>query len=70
MPTRRLTMLKLDFTSKSICQHLRYAELKFLVYYNKQQVLWIDERSANKYNNYSSASNYDKNGFIDLPGIF
>lgn len=45
-------------------------ELKFLVYYNKQQVLWIDERSANKYNNYSSASNYAKNGFIYLPGIF
>lgn len=54
-----------------MCQHFRYAQsLSFMRYYNKQQVLCIDERSANKYNNYSSASNYDKNGFIDLPGIF
>lgn len=35
MPTRRLTMLKLDcfkkITSKSVCQHLRYAQsLNFL----------------------------------------
>lgn len=54
-----------------MCQHFRYAQsLSFMLYYNKQQVLWIDERSANKYNNYSSASNYVKNGFIYLPGIF
>lgn len=54
-----------------MCQHFRYAQsLSFMRYYNKQQVLWIDERSANKYNNYSSASNYSKNGFIYLPGIF
>lgn len=40
-----------------MCQHFRYAQsLSFMRYYNKQQVLWIDERSANKYNNYSSAS--------------
>lgn len=53
-----------------MCQHFRYAQsLSFMLYYNKQQVLWIDERSANKYNNYSSASNYAKNGFIYLPGI-
>lgn len=54
-----------------MCQHFRYAQsLSFMQYYNKQQVLWIDERWANKYNNYSSASNYAKNGFIYLPGIF